>query len=243
MSRVFQNIDPPSHSPPGECVLTVKRVDKVVWHQHLVTQDQFTQVSSKIVSDIPAEDFTINIQLFLQTFTNVEFVRQNWISQKWHYLGANLDYQIYFPMLYHCATPSSLFKSTLKDIKDAAELHLYSLLFTLYSLFVLYSICICICILFSIVLVIQKTQRSYIFSLYSLLFICICIIFFYCFGDTKDAAELHLYSLLFICICICICIYINLDFIVTVELFRQWKYRIKAFIVTVKKVRQGQWTP
>jgi hypothetical protein len=46
-----------------------------------VTQDQFTQVSKK-VSDIPAEDFTINIELFIQTFTNVELVRQNWIVSK-----------------------------------------------------------------------------------------------------------------------------------------------------------------
>jgi hypothetical protein len=58
------------------------------------------------------------------------------LSQKQHHLGANLDSQIYFPMLYHCTTLSSLFKSTLKDTKDAAELHLYSLLFTLYSSFV-----------------------------------------------------------------------------------------------------------
>ncbi len=33
---------------------TVKRVDEVVRHPHLVTQDQFTQVSKK-VSDIPEE--------------------------------------------------------------------------------------------------------------------------------------------------------------------------------------------
>ncbi len=46
-----------------------------------MTQDQFTQVSKK-VSDIPAEDLTINIELFLQTFTNVELVRQNWIVSK-----------------------------------------------------------------------------------------------------------------------------------------------------------------
>ncbi len=60
---------------------TVKRVDEVVGHPHLVTQDQFTQVSKKF-SDIPAEDFIINIELFLQTFTNVELVRQNWIVSK-----------------------------------------------------------------------------------------------------------------------------------------------------------------
>jgi hypothetical protein len=42
---------------------TVKRVDEVVRHQHLVTQDQFTQVSKKVF-DIPEENFTINIELF-----------------------------------------------------------------------------------------------------------------------------------------------------------------------------------
>jgi hypothetical protein len=42
---------------------TVKRVDEVVRHPHLVMQDQFTQVSKK-VSDIPKENFTINIELF-----------------------------------------------------------------------------------------------------------------------------------------------------------------------------------
>jgi hypothetical protein len=46
---------------------TVKRVDEVVRHPHLVTQDQFTQVSKK-VSDIPEENFTINIELFRQNF-------------------------------------------------------------------------------------------------------------------------------------------------------------------------------
>jgi hypothetical protein len=37
---------------------------------------------SKKVSDIPAENFTINIELFRQTFTNVELLRQNWIVSK-----------------------------------------------------------------------------------------------------------------------------------------------------------------
>ena len=40
---------------------TVKRVDEVVRHPHLVTQDQFTQVSKK-VSDSPEENFTKNIE-------------------------------------------------------------------------------------------------------------------------------------------------------------------------------------
>jgi hypothetical protein len=57
-----------------DILYTVKRVDEVVRHPHLVTQDQFTQVSKK-VSDIPEENFTINIELFRQTFTNVELLR------------------------------------------------------------------------------------------------------------------------------------------------------------------------
>ncbi len=60
---------------------TVKRVDEVVRHPHLVTQDQFTQVSKK-VSDIPEENFTINIELFRQNFSNVELLRQKWIFWK-----------------------------------------------------------------------------------------------------------------------------------------------------------------
>ncbi len=42
---------------------TVKRVDEVVRHLHLVTQDQFTHQVSKKVPDIPEENFTINIEL------------------------------------------------------------------------------------------------------------------------------------------------------------------------------------
>ncbi len=45
------------------CLYTVKRVDEVVRHPHLVTQDQKTQVSNKFF-DIPVENFTINIELF-----------------------------------------------------------------------------------------------------------------------------------------------------------------------------------
>jgi hypothetical protein len=42
---------------------TVKRVDEVVPHRHLVTQDQTTQVSNKFFH-IHVENFTINIELF-----------------------------------------------------------------------------------------------------------------------------------------------------------------------------------
>ncbi len=41
----------------------IKRVDEVVRHPHLVTQDQKTQVSNKFF-DIPVENFTIKIELF-----------------------------------------------------------------------------------------------------------------------------------------------------------------------------------
>jgi hypothetical protein len=54
---------------------TVKKVDEVARHPHLVAQDQFTQLSKK-VSDIPEENFTKNIEVFRQTFTNVELLRQ-----------------------------------------------------------------------------------------------------------------------------------------------------------------------
>ncbi len=59
---------------------TVKRVDEVVRHPHLVTQDQFTQVSKK-VSDIPEENFTINIELIVYkcrtSSTELEFFKSN----------------------------------------------------------------------------------------------------------------------------------------------------------------------
>ncbi len=71
----------PESSRSKQARYTVKRVDEVVRHPHLVTKDQFTQVSKKVFN-IPAEDFTINIELFLQTFTNVELVRQNWFVSK-----------------------------------------------------------------------------------------------------------------------------------------------------------------
>jgi hypothetical protein len=58
---------------------TVKRVDEVVRHLHLVTQDQFTQVSKK-VSNIPEENFTINIELFRHFSQVIELVRCDYIS-------------------------------------------------------------------------------------------------------------------------------------------------------------------
>ncbi len=60
---------------------TVKKVDEVVRHLHLVTQDRFSLVSEK-VSGIPEDNFTINVELFRQTFTNVELLRQNCIVSK-----------------------------------------------------------------------------------------------------------------------------------------------------------------
>ncbi len=58
---------------------TVKRVDEVVRHPHLVTQDQNTQVSNK-VSDIHVENSIINIELFLHFSQVIELVRYDYIS-------------------------------------------------------------------------------------------------------------------------------------------------------------------
>ncbi len=74
-------VTPDPESLNTKFIYTVKIVDEVVRHPHLVTQDQFTQVSKK-VSDIPAEIFTINIELFWQPFTNVELLRQSWKVSK-----------------------------------------------------------------------------------------------------------------------------------------------------------------
>ncbi len=100
---------------------TVKRVDEVVRHPHVVTQDQFTQVSKKVF-DIPAEDFTINIDLFLHTFTNVELVRQNWFVSKATSPG--------------CEPRYSVLLSDALPLRPTLFLHLNSFFFTLYSLFV-----------------------------------------------------------------------------------------------------------
>ncbi len=121
---------------------------------------------SKKVFDIPAEDFTINIELFLQTFPNVEVVQQNWIA--WI---TSPGREPRFLDLLSDALPMRhalfLIKEYIEGYKRRSRAT--SLLFALYSLLF---ICICICI-------------------------CICIIFFDCFGDTKDASELHLYSFFF----------------------------------------------
>ncbi|MFN9979626.1 MAG: hypothetical protein ACK53Y_06925, partial [bacterium] len=58
---------------------TVKRVDEVVRHPHLVTQDQNTQVSNK-VSDIHVENSIINIKLFRNFSQVIELVRYDYIS-------------------------------------------------------------------------------------------------------------------------------------------------------------------
>jgi hypothetical protein len=58
---------------------TVKKFDEVVRHQHLVTQDQFSLVSKKD-SGIPKDNLNKNIEVFRQTFTNVELLRYKHIS-------------------------------------------------------------------------------------------------------------------------------------------------------------------
>ncbi len=120
-------------------VYTVKRVDEVVRHLHLVTQDQFTQVSKK-VSDIPEENFTTNIELsrhFSQvsnqfaiiTFPTQNFLddsrRQNWKVSKAVVLGcgSNFVLQVYFLALYHCATlPSVNIQSLANNYKKRRQL-------------------------------------------------------------------------------------------------------------------------
>ncbi len=56
-------------------VYTVKKFDEVVRHPHLVTQDQFSLVSKKD-SGIHADNCKKNIEVFRQTFTNVELLRR-----------------------------------------------------------------------------------------------------------------------------------------------------------------------
>ncbi len=56
-----------------------KRVDEVVRHPHLVTQDQFTQVLNK-VSDIHGENSIINIELFRHFSQVIELVHYYYIS-------------------------------------------------------------------------------------------------------------------------------------------------------------------
>ena len=70
---------------------------------------------SKKVSDIPAENFTINIKLLRQTFTNVELLRQNWIVSK----ATSPGLEPRFSSLLSAALPLRhalyLISSTLKD--------------------------------------------------------------------------------------------------------------------------------
>ncbi len=60
-------------------IYTVKRVDEVVPHRHLVTQDQTTHVWNK-VSDIHVENSIINIELFRHFSQVIELVRYDYIS-------------------------------------------------------------------------------------------------------------------------------------------------------------------
>jgi hypothetical protein len=60
---------------------TVKKFDEIVRHLHLVMQDQFTLVSEKVFG-IPEDNFTINIELFLQAFKIVVLLRQSWKVSK-----------------------------------------------------------------------------------------------------------------------------------------------------------------
>jgi hypothetical protein len=130
---------------------TVKRVDEVVRHPHLVTQDHFTQVSKK-VSGIAVKLIVCKCRT---SSTELEFFKS---SIAW---ARTCNLHIHNLLLYHCATLSSLFKSTLKESRN-------------------------------------NWRRSV--SLFE-------------------------------------------AFIVTVELFRQWKYRIKEFLVTVELFWQWHGMP
>jgi hypothetical protein len=81
---------------------TVKRVDEVVRHPHLVTQDQFTQVSKK-VSDIPEENFTINIEPFRHFSQVSNLFNRAGKFQKQHYRARTYALPGYNLPLYHCA--------------------------------------------------------------------------------------------------------------------------------------------
>jgi hypothetical protein len=100
---------------------TVKRVDEVVRHPHLVTQDQFTQVSKK-VSDIPEENFTINIELFRQSFSNVGLLRQKWMVWKVTSPGAR-TYVVRFTFQYSTTAPH-LLPYLRVQIQNCPSLHL-----------------------------------------------------------------------------------------------------------------------
>ncbi len=93
---------------------TVKRVDEVVRHPHLVTQDQNTQVSNKFF-DIPVENFTINIELFRHfsqcrtSSTEQESVK----SRKFYY-----KYRT-FPTFSQCRTSSTEQESVKSSMRGA----------------------------------------------------------------------------------------------------------------------------
>ncbi len=58
-----------------DVLYTVKRVDEVVRHPHLVTQDQFTQVSKKVSFRHPWRKFYYKYQTFSTKFKFVELLR------------------------------------------------------------------------------------------------------------------------------------------------------------------------
>ncbi len=74
----------------------------------------------------PWRKFYYKYRTFPTFFTSVELVRQSRKVSKAACGARTYDLQDYNLPLYHCATLSSLFKCTLKDIKGAEELYLCS---------------------------------------------------------------------------------------------------------------------
>jgi hypothetical protein len=117
----------------GYCIITVKRVDKVVLHPHRVKQDQFSLVTGK-ASGIHEDNFTINIELFRPTLTCVELLRCKHIPNvelfRWYMTFEPLSWivskvtppesdvlRLHFnTLLYNCATLYSWLLSTLSQI-------------------------------------------------------------------------------------------------------------------------------
>ncbi len=87
---------------PSMVFYTVKRVDEVVRHRHLVTQDQNTQVSKKVF-DIPTENFTINIELFRHFSQVSNFFDRGWIFQEQH-ASPGLELAIFTSTIFYSTT-------------------------------------------------------------------------------------------------------------------------------------------
>jgi hypothetical protein len=82
--------------------LTVKRVDEVVPHRHLVTQDQTTQVLNKF--------FHIHVKLTVCKCRTSSTEQESVKSSVRGVRARTYDLQDYNLPLYHCATLSTLIR-------------------------------------------------------------------------------------------------------------------------------------